>query len=240
MIDVKKLEKDYYGKEGKKYLSNSDIWALLKDPESFKKDKDPTLPMLHGSYFHTSMLEPHLLDDFPLTDASSRSTKAYRYEVEVSKHPMLLLQKEKDILDEMVRAMRSNLTFFELIYADRNSFEQVGVKSIGGEMWKGKADIITSEQIIDLKTTTSIEDFKYSAYKYNYDSQAWIYNQLFGKPMIFIVIEKNTYRMGLFTCSEEFLDRGKEKVGRALDVYQKFFGGSATEDINQFFINENL
>ena len=107
-------------------------------------------------------------------------------------------------------------------------------------MWKGKADIITSEQIIDLKTTTSIEDFKYSAYKYNYDSQAWLYNQLFGKPMIFIVIEKNTYRMGLFTCSEEFLDRGKEKVGRALDVYQKFFGGNATEDINQFFINEQL
>jgi len=242
MSDTTKLEQDYYGKEGKKYLSNSDIWALLKDPESFKKDKDPTLPMLQGSYFHTAMLEPHLLDDFTIVDASTRSTKVYKEALLNSPEltNMFLLQKEKDSLDEMVRVMRGNLTFFELIYASGNTYEQVGVKNIGGEMWKGKADIITSEQIIDLKTTTSIEDFKYSAYKYNYDSQAWIYNQLFGKPMIFIVIEKNTYRMGLFTCSEEFLDRGKEKVGRALDVYQKFFGGSATEDINQFFINENL
>ena len=242
MSDTTKLEQDYYGKEGKKYLSNSDIWALLKDPESFKKDKDPTLPMLQGSYFHTAMLEPHLLDDFTIVDASTRSTKVYKEALLSSPEltNMFLLQKEKDSLDEMVRVMRGNLTFFELIYASGNTYEQVGVKNIGGEMWKGKADIITSEQIIDLKTTTSIEDFKYSAYKYNYDSQAWIYNQLFGKPMIFIVIEKNTYRMGLFTCSEEFLDRGKEKVGRALDVYQKFFGGSATEDINQFFINEQL
>jgi len=242
MSDITKLEQDYYGKEGKKYLSNSDIWALLKDPESFKKDKDPTLPMLQGSYFHTAMLERHLLGDFTIVDASTRSTKVYKEALLNSPEltNMFLLQKEKDSLDEMVRVMRGNLTFFELIYASGNTYEQVGVKNIGGEMWKGKADIITSEQIIDLKTTTSIEDFKYSAYKYNYDSQAWLYNQLFGKPMIFIVIEKNTYRMGLFTCSEEFLDRGKEKVGRALDVYQKFFGGNATEDINQFFINEQL
>lgn len=241
-MDIKKLESDYYGKEGKKYLSNSDIWALLKDPESFKKDKDPTIAMLKGSYFHTAMLEPHLLKDFIVVDASSRSTKAYKdalYNCEELTH-LLLLQKEVDDIDNMVGAMKGNLSLYEQIYEPGNKYEQVGVKVIGGENWKGKADIITRDKIIDLKTTSSIDDFKYSARKYNYDSQAWLYNQLFGKPMVFFVIEKNTYRMGVFSCSDEFLDAGKEKVVRAMDVYQKFFGGNATEDINQFFINEQL
>ena len=47
--------------------------------------------------------------------------------------------------------------------------------------WKGKADIINHEEklIIDLKTTADIEKFRWSASKYNYDSQAYIYSKLF-------------------------------------------------------------
>ena len=86
----------------------------------------------------------------------------------------------------------------------------------------------------------NLDEFKYSARKYNYDSQAYIYNQLFGKPMVFIVVEKETCRTGLFECSDEFLDRGREKVYKAIDVYNKFFGPSATDDITQYFTIQTL
>ena len=92
-------------------------------------------------------------------------------------------------------------------------------------MWKGKADIVTGDLIVDLKTCTDIDKFKYSARKYNYDSQAWIYNQLFGKPMVFIVVEKNM---------------GRDKVFQALEVFKTFFGESPTEDIDNYFINDTL
>jgi hypothetical protein len=94
--------------------------------------------------------------------------------------------------------------------------------------------------IVDIKTTSDIDKFRYSANAYNYDSQAWIYNQLFGVPMVFVVIEKGSNRIGIFDCSDEFLDRGREKVKSAVEVWKKFFGPDATEDINQFVTHLTL
>jgi hypothetical protein len=58
--------------------------------------------------------------------------------------------------------------------------------------------------------------------------------------MVFIVVEKETCRTGLFECSDEFMDRGREKVYKAIEVYQKFFGANATDDITQFFTTQIL
>ena len=61
-VAIKKLQDDslYYGDYGKKYLSNSDIIKLLKDPTQFRKPQLTTKPMVVGSYFHTAMLERHI------------------------------------------------------------------------------------------------------------------------------------------------------------------------------------
>ena len=107
-------------------------------------------------------------------------------------------------------------------------------------MWKGKADIVCNDKLIDLKTTSKIDDFKYSARKYNYDSQCYIYQQLFGKPLEFYVVDKTTARLGVFKPSEEFIHRGEQKVIRAVEVYNRFFGENPTEDINEFFIKDTL
>jgi len=70
--------------------------------------------------------------------------------------------------------MTQNLAFFEGIRQEGNEYEVPAIKEIYGEMWKGKADIVCSDKLIDLKTTGKIDDFKYSARKYNYDSQCYI------------------------------------------------------------------
>ena len=107
-------------------------------------------------------------------------------------------------------------------------------------MWKGKADIVCKDKLIDLKTTSNINDFKWSARKYNYDSQCYIYQELFGKPLVFYVVDKTDGRLGIFRPTEEFIKRGEDKVERAIDVYEKFFGENATEKIETYFINEYL
>ena len=55
-----------------------------------------------------------------------------------------------------------------------------------------------------------------------------------GKPLEFYVIEKGSHRLEVFTCSDAFLERGREKVIRALEVYKKFFGENPTDDISQY------
>jgi hypothetical protein len=109
-------------------------------------------------------------------------------------------------------------------------------------MWKGKADVVNPSEglVIDLKTTQNIDDFYWSAKKNNYDSQAYIYQMLFGYPVLFLVAEKGTGRLGIFNASEDFLRGGEDKVERALEVYHKFYGDNASEDINNFFISQTL
>jgi hypothetical protein len=107
-------------------------------------------------------------------------------------------------------------------------------------MWKGKADIVCSDMLIDLKTTSDINKFKYSAKSYNYDSQCYIYETLFGKPLTFFVIDKNTAQLGIFKPSESFLESGEAKVEQAISVFNKFFGPTPTENIDTYYIQETL
>ena len=108
-------------------------------------------------------------------------------------------------------------------------------------MWKGKADIINHDErlIIDLKTTNDIAKFRYSASKYNYDSQAYIYNQLFGYEMLFIVIDKNTHQIKICDCSSSFYSKGQDKVQQAVAQYDLFFNNKDF-DPDQYFKTETL
>jgi hypothetical protein len=140
----------------------------------------------------------------------------------------------------MVRVIKSNFFFYDNIYKDGNVYEEPAIMELFGHKFKGKADIVTDEIVIDIKTTSKISDFRWSAKKYNYDSQAYLYQQFFDKPLVFYVIDKATHELGVFEPSAEFLLGGREKVLRAVEVYEKFFGDSPKEDINNFFIREDL
>jgi hypothetical protein len=136
--------------------------------------------------------------------------------------------------------MLGNYDFFEAIRDDANVYEEPIVGTIMGREFKGKADILCPDRVIDLKTTSNIDDFKWSARKYGYDSQCYIYETLFGVPLVFFVIDKKTGRMGMYEPSEDFITRGREKVERALEVYDKFFGPDATDTIETFYITQTL
>ena len=103
-----------------------------------------------------------------------------------------------------------------------------------------KKTILTDEFIIDIKTTTKVHDFKWKCNTYNYDSQAYIYQRLFNRQMIFFVIDKDTLQLKICDCSPEFLERGKEKVEKATHEYNSFYGENKTKDPENFVIQETL
>jgi len=44
----------------------------------------------------------------------------------------------------------------------------------------------------------------------------------------------------MFEPTQEFIERGERKVELAIEVYRTFFGDNPREDINTYYINEQL
>jgi hypothetical protein len=204
-------DEEYYGEYGRQYLSNSDIKALLENPLDFKQPSPDNPNLIKGSYFHTLVLEPNKLERFKIIDSATRNTNKYK---ELSGGEICLLEKEADELAEL----RDKL-----------------------EWWKLKADIVNKTQsyVIDLKTTSDIDKFAYSAKVYNYDSQAYIYSTYFKMDFVFIVICKKSKKIGIFDCSPQFLESGKDKVQRAVEQYRLFYKDE-NFDATQYFISKTL
>ncbi len=238
IIEKLRDDKHYYGDFGKKYRSNSDIWTLFNNPLSLGESQKPNIHFLIGGYFHTAILEPEKLSDYRIIDATSRNTKHYKTE---SNGEMCLLQHEVTQIELMVEKLLSNNMCNDLIRGIDVDYEQPGVTELFGNMWKGKADIVNHDEklIIDLKTTSDISKFQSSAWRYNYDSQAYIYRELFSYEFIFMVIDKNTHQIGIFDCSPNFYKIGEGKVQKASEAYDLFYNTEGF-DPEQYFIQQTL
>jgi len=237
---LKKLrnDEDYYGDFGRNFLSTSDIGVLLKNPLAYGQPSKQTSAFLVGGYFHTAILEPDKLKKYKVIQSSTRNTKLYK---EISEGELCLLQHEVDHIELMTEKIMNNEVCKNLIQGASVDYEVPGVAKLNKYTWKGKADIINHDDkvIVDLKTTADINKFRSNAFRYNYDAQAYIYSQLFGYEMIFLVIDKTTHQIGVFDCSAEFYSSGQDKVNRAEDAYELFY---KTKDFNpkQYFISKTL
>ena len=231
-------DEDYYGDFGNQFLSNSHVGKLLKDPLRAFEPSKPSPAFLVGGYFHTCILEPDKLDKYKVVKSTTRNTKAYK---DVAGGELCLLQHEVDTIELMREKVLANDICKDLIINSQNKYEQPGIINMFNNNWKGKADIVNHNEklIIDLKTTADLDKFQWSAKKYNYDSQAFVYKNLFGYDMIFIAIDKNTGQIGIFDCSEDFLVSGFNKVEKANEVYDLFYKTEGFDPQN-YFINKTL
>jgi len=241
---LKKLknDEDYYGDFGNQFLSNTHVSRLLKDPLNIFKPSKPSPAFLIGGYFHTCILEPEKLKKYKVVKSSTRNTKAYK---DVAGGELCLLQQEVDMIELMREKVMANDIVRELlsdpVFKKCVEYEKPGITELFGNKWKGKADIVNHDEklVIDLKTTADINKFQYSANKYNYDSQAYIYSKLFGYEFLFIVIDKSTHQIGMFDCSPQFYERGEDKVRRASEAYDLFYN-TKEFDPKQYFISKTL
>jgi len=242
VINLLKSDTEYYSGIGKQFISNSDISTLLKNPKMFGVPQPDRKEFILGRYFHCKILEPEKVKDFLIANVNSRNSKAYKEFCADNLVPYAMLDSEKKQVDKWCDTMLSHLDFYELIQDAENQFEVPSVKNIGefdgGALWKGKADIVHKDYVIDLKTSGDIMKFKNSIYNYNYDSQGYIYRELFGKPILFLVIDKSTQVLGMYELSDESYERGAYKVEQALKVYKEFFGENKTKDVDLHYLKQ--
>jgi hypothetical protein len=240
IIEQLRDDSNYYGALGKQFLSNSDIGTLLSNPKNFGKSRPDNKSFAEGRYFHQLLTEPDKAEVAHMVDASTRTTKIYKDYCDANGLDFALLNSEVKAVETWASTMKSNIDFYDAIYADGNQYEVPAITNLFGREWKGKTDILGVDELIDLKTTSDIKKFRYSAYTYNYDSQAYIYQVLFGKPLAFYVIDKITLQLGIFRPSAGFIESGERKVRNAVEVYNRFFGPEAWDDVVNHYIDESL
>ena len=215
----------YYGYLGKAALSSSSIKLLLDSPKKYKYvtkyGSQESNALDAGWLFHTCILEPDVFEKQIFVDVQSKNTKAYKLAKE--KHGKVYTMKQKNDAERLADAFFRNEHALKLI--TDCEFEVPAIGMVQGYPFRGKADVL-GKGIVDLKTTADLKAFSYSAKKYGYDVQVYLYSELFNKPyeeFKFVAIDKGSLDIGIFNCSEEFYFRGEEKVEKALDLYNKFF-----------------
>jgi hypothetical protein len=247
VIEKLRDDKHYYGEFGRKYLSNSDIKNL--QPSTFKqfgKVEPDNENFVKGRYFHQLILEPEKVKDFPIwTEKEFLEEKGLDF---------VLKESEAILIQDMAKEIVSrNDQLTELILNKKALREEPIVGEIFGHPFKAKADLLSQDIIVDLKTTSAktIEEFVWlGKNKYFYDTQAFIYQTLFKKSMTFVAIDKARKEYGntgefyheIYVCpvSEETVLQGKQKVERAVQIYENYHGKDKKEDIRNVIYNLNF
>jgi hypothetical protein len=226
----------YYGYLGKNALSSSSIKTLLSSPKTYyfttKYGSAESQALRDGRLFHTMILEPNKLDDIIFVEAATKASKEYKLAKETGKE--VYTQTEKKAAERLCDALLRNEAVKE--YLTKAEFEVPQIAMIDGVPIRAKADILKGNTIIDLKTTTGIKDFRYSADKYSYDLQAWLYKEMFGVDnFVFIAIDKGSLDIAIFECSDEFYAKGKAKFEQGVSNYKHFFQTEGV-DLDQYVL----
>ena len=256
---IKKLrnDKDYYGEFGKQYISNSDIKHLLYEPAQFRVQVKENENLAKGRLFHQLILEPQKAKDFPIVDVKTRG-KEYREYLEEKGLEFALKKSEAQEIHEMVdwfmeKDNPKTIAIKEHLFDFGAKYEVPMIGDIMGAekpIFKGKADCISNDIIIDLKSTSDINKFIQNAPYFFYDSQAFIYQQLFSMPIVFFVIGKQKkqygttnedyFDIGVFNVSPEFIAKGREKVEHAMVHYERYFSPNAEAKIEEIVLQSTL
>lgn len=235
----------YYGELGKYALSSSAIKQLLDSPKSYARSlnfKSDSGAFKMGRLIHLAALEPEKLDTLcHVVEVQSAVTKMYKDKVkEVGSDQFVFTRKDYDKAMYTVDALLQNDIWQE--FTRNAKFEQPAFDILHGFPFRAKADVLGSNYIADLKTTSDIKAFPYSSHKYGYDVQVYIYCNLFNisyKDFRFFVIDKATGDLGIWDVNESFYLRGQEKVERAIKVFKTFFV-DMTEELNEYVITGTL
>ena len=227
----------YYGYLSGAALSSSSLKLLLDSPKTYynvtKYGNEESQALRDGWLFHTAILEPEVFSSQIFVDVQSKNTK--KYKEAVAEHGKVFTLKEKNDAERMADAFLRNTKAVELIRDCE--FEVPAVDNVLGFPFRGKADVLGKSRIVDLKSTSDIKAFPYSAKKYSYDVQCFLYSHLFGidyKDFIFLVLDKKSLDIAIYHCSEEFYHSGEQKVEKALEVYDTYFLQAA--DLDQYYL----
>jgi len=234
---LKRMDDDsfYYGHLGQNALSSSSLKKLLQSPKAYQASlrmSDNTSALREGRLVHLAVLEKHKLQDLVIINGT-KAKKEFKDAVAEHGDHMVYTESEMNSAYWIAEAVNNN-SEVKYLLSDCD-YEVSGVGMIEDLPFRAKADAITKDKsvIVDLKTTSkNVADFYWAAKNFKYSLQAALYLKIFGaQEFIFVVVQKDTKDIGIFTCSEEFLETGESQILSGIQVYKDFFLQPNTEDL---------
>lgn len=247
-LEAKMIDDDfYYGYLGKAALSSSSAKDLVDSPKTYHNYREygsetNTPALLKGRMLHHMVLEPERYNDiYEVVNVQSRASKTFKEQSKESDKECVTLKEQNDT-ERLADALTKNKQVMAHLRGAKTEIPKIGM--LEGVPFRCKADILVPGYgIFDLKTTSDLRAFRYSAKKYKYNMQSYIYCTLFGLPydtFKFIVIDKASCDIGIYDLDESFFQSGKEMLDIALQHYQDFFGENPTEEVHEYVIKETL
>jgi len=237
LIEQMHSDEFYYSYLSKAALSSSSLKLLLTSPKTYynvtKYGNPESQALRDGWLFHTAILEPDVFASQIFVDVDSKNSKAYKLAKE--EHGKVFTRKEKKDAERLADAFLRNEKALKLIQDAEFEIPMIG--EVMGMPFRAKADVLGNNKIIDLKSTSDIKAFPYSAKKYGYSVQCYLYCELYGidyKDFTFIAMDKGSLDVGIFHCSEEFYLDGKEKTIKAIEIYDTYF--LQATDLDQYYL----
>lgn len=224
----------YYGYLGQHALSSSSCKKLIESPKAYATSLTEGSPdsqaLRDGRLTHLCVLEPHRLDEFTFVDGT-KASKSFKLTTEELGKDLVYTNLELNKAQKIAEAVLANEEAAALLSGCE--FEIPAIGEFMGLPFRGKADAKKGTTIIDLKTTANIQDFEYSAKKYSYDLQAALYLDLFdADDFIFLVVDKRTLDVGVYTITAGFVDSGLQKLQVATDAYKNYI--MSDYDLDQY------
>ena len=216
----------YYGYLGVNALSSSSCKKLCDSVEEYlfedNKFSPDIKPLRDGRLFHVTILEADKMKDYyDFIDVPTRRSKYFKQLKRVSK---------KEVMTEKERLWAEDLKTHILKHSRANKLitngepEVPNINYVFGLPFRGKADLLCQDRVVDIKTTSDIDNWEYNKYFYGYDIQAYLYKELFDKDTFeFVVIDKRTKKVITDEASLDFLRSGERKVERAVKNYVRYF-----------------
>ena len=239
----------------REYKSSSALKMILKDPrqyyknyilnESVNMNKDA---LSIGSYTHTRILEPHLVDvEYAIYEGGRRSGKDWEDFKEANADKTIITSSQKNMVDTMLDSFEEA----EITLGNHGHEEQVKISSffvdgfpeetlcgeINGYKVKTRFDYRKVDtdfaSINDVKTTgeplsgATVKDVEEICNKWGYDVSAALYADLATQEtgqkhdFYFMFLSKKDYACRIFKASETMLERGRKKYLEAIEVLKE-------------------
>lgn len=232
-------------RHGRNYFSPSQLKKLtisIGQLQMYIKRKFITTSSMNlGTAVHCAILEPFDYDDrFAVLDddliclevGGKRPTSTSKYKEWLAefesenKGKILLTKKEQDIVNTIVEKCEA-LGIIDAYFSGGEA--EIETKGLVDEFLEDFdalciIDYDTEFMSVDLKTTSKpLHKFKYDANELGYDIQAKLTNSINNKEFVFVVVQTVApYDIGIFQCSDYFMDRGATKINQALANYSEY------------------
>ena len=226
---------DYHG--DREYTSSSALKLIRKDEIEFlkkyvlgQKDEEINPNFEFGTYMHTAVLEPHLLEsETAIYDMSRRGGKKWEDFCAENKGKTIITRPESLLFNKIMANYKNHKIAQDLFSGGEAEVTYAG--ELMGFKSKVRADYIKDNALIDLKTTSApltYANIQSVINSYDYDMSAAFYIDIINQfrevkidNMFFVFASKKTYDILVVRLSPEYLECGRRKYREAIEKYFK-------------------